>query len=87
MNVLRYKLRLDCKEMSWVELLIFYTFPARTPTRVLCRILQELTYHKNNSDYLLKPIPKKGLEYIFKRMTDDAIFRPPLPLDPSASKI
>ncbi|EYU19100.1 hypothetical protein ABFS82_13G182900 [Erythranthe guttata] len=62
----------DCTEMSWVESVLFWTnFPAGTPVNaLLSRVPQSLTYLKRKSDYLKKPIPKQGLELLFKKMVE-----------------
>ncbi|KAL0292550.1 UNVERIFIED_CONTAM: Berberine bridge enzyme-like 8 [Sesamum calycinum] len=62
----------DCIEVSWVESLIRWTnFPAETPTSVLLsRIHPAPVRMKRKSDFLKKPIPKKGLEFIFKKMKE-----------------
>ncbi|KAL0407557.1 UNVERIFIED_CONTAM: Berberine bridge enzyme-like 8 [Sesamum latifolium] len=62
----------DCIEVSWVESLIRWTnFPAETPTSVLLsRIHPAPVRMKRKSDFLKKPIPRKGLEFIFKKMKE-----------------
>ncbi|KAL2494319.1 FAD-binding Berberine family protein [Forsythia ovata] len=62
----------DLTEMSWVESVLFWTnFPAGTPVNILLsRVHHVLTHLKRKSDYLKNPIPKQGLEFIFKRMIE-----------------
>ncbi|KAG5531331.1 hypothetical protein RHGRI_026073 [Rhododendron griersonianum] len=64
----------DCIEMSWLESVVYYTsLPIGTPVSILLsRNIQTdyITHFKYKSDYLKKPIPKKGLEYIFKKMLE-----------------
>ncbi|KAL2559350.1 FAD-binding Berberine family protein [Forsythia ovata] len=62
----------DCTEMSWVESVLFWiNFPAGTLVNILLsRVPQVLTHLKRKSDYLKNPIPKQGLEFIFKRMIE-----------------
>lgn len=64
--------RSDCIEMSWVESILFWTnFPSGTPVTALqSRVPQTLNYLKRKSDYLKKPIPKEGLEFILQRMVE-----------------
>ncbi|KAL2494239.1 FAD-binding Berberine family protein [Forsythia ovata] len=62
----------DLTEMSWVESVLFWTnITAGTPVNILLsRVPQVLTHLKRKSDYLKNPIPKQGLEFIFKRMIE-----------------
>ncbi|XP_022899019.1 berberine bridge enzyme-like 8 [Olea europaea var. sylvestris] len=62
----------DCIEMSWAESVVYWTnFPAGTPVNVLLsRVPQVLTHLKRKSDYITNPIPKQGLEFIFKKMIE-----------------
>lgn len=62
----------DCLEMSWIESVLFWTnFPAGAPiSDLLNRVPPSISYLKRKSDYLKKPIPKQGLEFIFKKMVE-----------------
>ncbi|GMH01432.1 hypothetical protein Nepgr_003271 [Nepenthes gracilis] len=64
----------DCQEMSWVESVLFYTnFPTGTPVdTLLSRTPQKMyvTYLKRKSDYVKEPIPREGLEGIWKKMIE-----------------
>ncbi|XP_073027645.1 berberine bridge enzyme-like 8 [Primulina eburnea] len=62
----------DCIEMSWVESVLFWTdFSTGTPVNaLLSRVPQVLNYLKRKSDYVKKPVPKPGLEFIFKKMVE-----------------
>ncbi|KAJ9691304.1 hypothetical protein PVL29_013475 [Vitis rotundifolia] len=62
----------DCTEMSWVESVLFWTnFDIGTPVEALLdRNPQVLTHLKRKSDYLKEPIPKAGLEGIWKKMIE-----------------
>lgn len=62
----------DCTEMRWVESVLFWTeFPEGTPVdALLSRVPQSLTYNKRKSDYLTKPMPKSGIEFLFKKMVE-----------------
>ena len=62
----------DCMEMSWAESVIYYTsFPLGTPVdMLLSRVPQVLTHLKRKSDYLKKPMPIEGIEFIFKKMIE-----------------
>ncbi|KAF3450395.1 hypothetical protein FNV43_RR06476 [Rhamnella rubrinervis] len=77
----------DCIEMSWVRSVLFWTsFPIGTPEDVLLsRTPQVLTHLKRKSDYLKKPIPKKGLEWIWKRMIE--LETPMLTFNPYGGKM
>ncbi|KAJ4836677.1 hypothetical protein Tsubulata_036285 [Turnera subulata] len=65
-------LQADCAEMSWVESVMYWTdFPSGTPTSaLLSRVPQSLNYLKRKSDYVQKPIPREGLEGIWKKMME-----------------
>ncbi|KAL2244596.1 berberine bridge enzyme-like 8 [Sesamum indicum] len=62
----------DCVEMSWVESVLYWTnFPTGTPAdALLSRVPQVLNYLKRKSDYLKKPVPKQGLELLFRKMVE-----------------
>nr|GLL30143.1 berberine bridge enzyme-like 8 [Ipomoea trifida] len=62
----------DCTEMSWLESVLFYTrFPSGTPVEVLLsRVPQVLVHLKRKSDYLQTPMPRDGIEFIFKKMVE-----------------
>ncbi|OWM63762.1 hypothetical protein CDL15_Pgr006024 [Punica granatum] len=77
----------DCIEMTWVESVLYWTaFPTGTPVEaLLSRTPQVLTHLKRKSDYGKEPIPKEGLEYIFKRMIE--LERPALTFNPYGGKM
>ncbi|KAJ4840827.1 hypothetical protein Tsubulata_028866 [Turnera subulata] len=62
----------DCIEMSWAESILFWSnFPMGTPIEALLdREPQTLVYLKRKSDYVQQPIPKEGLEGIWKKMME-----------------
>nr|GMD08163.1 berberine bridge enzyme-like 8 [Ipomoea batatas] len=62
----------DCTEMSWIESVLFYTsFPSGTPVEeLLSRVPQVLVHLKRKSDYLQTPMPRDGIEFIFKKMVE-----------------
>ncbi|PIN02148.1 Tetrahydroberberine oxidase [Handroanthus impetiginosus] len=61
----------DCIEMSWIESVLFWTDLPTTPVNALLdRVPQSFSYLKRKSDYVKKPIPKQGLEFIFKKMVE-----------------
>ncbi|GAB4838170.1 hypothetical protein Ancab_027699 [Ancistrocladus abbreviatus] len=64
--------RADCIEMRWVESTLFwYGLPEGTPLEVLlAKIPKSSAYLKRKSDYVKKPIPKEGLELIWKTMIE-----------------
>ncbi|CBI31079.3 unnamed protein product, partial [Vitis vinifera] len=77
----------DCTEMSWVESVLFWTnFATGTPVEALLdRKPQVLTHLKRKSDYLKEPIPKAGLEGIWKKMIE--LQTPALAFNPYGGKM
>ncbi|CAI9089560.1 OLC1v1024151C1 [Oldenlandia corymbosa var. corymbosa] len=77
----------DCTEMNWAESVVYYTsFPAGTPVEaLLSRIPQVLTHLKRKSDYLKKPMPIDGIEFIFKKMIE--LQTPVLTFNPYGGKM
>ncbi|PNT60269.1 hypothetical protein POPTR_001G462300v4 [Populus trichocarpa] len=80
-------LRSDCIEMSWLESVLFWTdFPLGTPTdALLSRTPQSLVHLKRKSDYVQKPIPRDGLEGIWKKMIELQV--PKLTFNPYGGKM
>ncbi|KAK3200661.1 hypothetical protein Dsin_024076, partial [Dipteronia sinensis] len=65
--------RSDCIESSWIESVLYWTayYPPGTPSRVLLhRTPPSLTFLKRKSDYVKKPILKKNLSKIWKKMIE-----------------
>ncbi|CAA7054569.1 unnamed protein product [Microthlaspi erraticum] len=63
--------REDCNEMSWIDTVTFWAgFSVGTPTSVLLErpLVPPGTFFKSKSDYVKKPIPKEGMDKIFKTM-------------------
>uniref|UniRef100_A0A803MUG5 FAD-binding PCMH-type domain-containing protein n=1 Tax=Chenopodium quinoa TaxID=63459 RepID=A0A803MUG5_CHEQI len=62
----------DCLEMSWIgSVLFYYDFAMGTPlSTLLDRHPSSLTSLKRKSDYLKKPIPRYGLEGLWKLMVE-----------------
>ncbi|KAL4011880.1 hypothetical protein IC575_028944 [Cucumis melo] len=62
----------DCIEMSWLQSVLFWTnFPLGTSVEaLLSRTPQVLTHLKRKSDYVKAPIPKEGLNKIWKKMIE-----------------
>ncbi|GAY33861.1 hypothetical protein CUMW_008380 [Citrus unshiu] len=62
----------DCFEMRWVESALFwFNQPTGTPVEVLLnRIPKSQVSLKRKSDYVQEPIPKTGLESIWKLMIE-----------------
>lgn len=60
----------DCLEVSWVEsLLQWLNFKNGANFEVLLnRSLNSVKFLKRKSNYVLKPIPKDGLDPIFKKL-------------------
>ncbi|KAJ8752099.1 hypothetical protein K2173_001774 [Erythroxylum novogranatense] len=77
----------DCTEMSWVESVLFWTnFPSGTPTNaLLSRVPQVLTHLKRKSDYVKQPIPRNGLDGIWKLMIE--LQSPMLTFNPYGGKM
>ncbi|KAL5835387.1 hypothetical protein ACOSQ4_014884 [Xanthoceras sorbifolium] len=65
--------RSDCIESSWIESVLYWTsyYPPGTPADfVLRRTPPTLTFLKRKSDYVKKPIQKKNLSKIWKKMIE-----------------
>ncbi|CAJ2657866.1 berberine bridge enzyme-like 8 [Trifolium pratense] len=62
----------DCIETSWLQSVLFWTnIDITKPVEILLdRQPQSLNYLKRKSDYVKKPISKKGLEGIWKKMIE-----------------
>ncbi|KAF7152526.1 hypothetical protein RHSIM_Rhsim01G0131600 [Rhododendron simsii] len=62
----------DCIEMSWLESVVYYNsnLTGSTVKDLLQRQIPHRTLFKRKSDYLKKPIPRKGLKSIFKKMVE-----------------
>ncbi|VYS47206.1 unnamed protein product [Arabidopsis thaliana] len=61
--------REDCHEMSWFNTTLFWAdYPAGTPKSVLLDRPTNPGFFKSKSDYVKKPIPKEGLEKLWKTM-------------------
>ncbi|PIN02147.1 Tetrahydroberberine oxidase [Handroanthus impetiginosus] len=62
----------ELKEMRWIEsILYWYWTDLATPVDALLHTLPRgSNCFKRKSDYLKRPIPKQGLEYIFKKMVE-----------------
>ncbi|KAL7243089.1 hypothetical protein ACSBR1_015491 [Camellia fascicularis] len=81
----------DCKEMSFVQSYIKWTNYALGTNydigepKVLLNRAYNSTHHKRKSDYWKEPIPKDGLEYIWKRMI--SLEKPMLTFNPYGGKM
>ncbi|XP_010519042.1 PREDICTED: reticuline oxidase-like protein [Tarenaya hassleriana] len=63
--------RSDCIETSWIQSVLFWTnIRVGTPEEVLLQRNQTLTYLKRKSDYVTKPIPRTGLESLWRKMIE-----------------
>ncbi|XP_074308657.1 berberine bridge enzyme-like 3 [Silene latifolia] len=65
--------RNDCLEMSWVQTHLFWNFlPQTTPIEVLLQRTPTPPhdFQKHKSDYVKTPIPRAGLETIWKKMME-----------------
>ncbi|PON38829.1 Xanthine dehydrogenase C subunit [Parasponia andersonii] len=61
----------DCNQTSWVQSILFWTnIPLGTNDDVLLSRTPTVNYLKRKSDYVKKPISKKGLERIWGRMKE-----------------
>ncbi|CAN8325427.1 unnamed protein product [Cochlearia groenlandica] len=61
----------DCYEMSWINTTTFWLdYPVGTPTSVLLNRPSDppVAFFKSKSDYVKKPIPKEGIEKMWKTM-------------------
>ncbi|KAF5944119.1 hypothetical protein HYC85_018196 [Camellia sinensis] len=73
--------------MTWAQSVLYYTgFPIGTPVNtLLSRVPQVLTHLKRKSDYLKEPMPKDGLEFIWKKMIE--LEKPVLTFNPYGGKM
>ncbi|XP_057950034.1 berberine bridge enzyme-like 21 [Malania oleifera] len=63
----------DCKQMSWIESVLYWANfdNGSTPVDVLLnRIPDSISFLKRKSDYLQTPIPRAGLEALWKKMIE-----------------
>ncbi|XP_010667595.2 berberine bridge enzyme-like 8 [Beta vulgaris subsp. vulgaris] len=62
----------DCHEMSWIESVLFWAdYPSGAPLEVLLqRTPKTLSHLTRKSDYVKKPIPREGLEFIWGKMVE-----------------
>ncbi|KAF8088764.1 hypothetical protein N665_0530s0019 [Sinapis alba] len=62
--------RQDCLEMSWLNTILFWEdLPLGTPTSILLdRPSKPEKFFKSKSDYVKKPIPKEGMNKLWKAM-------------------
>ncbi|KAF8096114.1 hypothetical protein N665_0317s0020 [Sinapis alba] len=63
--------REDCYEMSWLNTTMFWmNYPVGTPTSILLDRPSNPPgqFYKGKSDYVKKPIPKEGMEKIWRTM-------------------
>ncbi|XP_075488001.1 berberine bridge enzyme-like 21 [Primulina tabacum] len=60
----------DCTEMSWIQSVLFWAnFDNGTSEKVLLeRKLDSISFNKRKSDYLKTPMPKDGLEGLWKQI-------------------
>lgn len=61
----------DCKEISWIDSVIWWGFKNRTaPEALLDRTPESVSFLKRKSDYVQVPIPRDGLESLWKKMVE-----------------
>ncbi|XP_059638409.1 berberine bridge enzyme-like 21 [Cornus florida] len=62
----------DCKEMSWIQSVIYWAdFDNGTSVDALLnRVPKGVNFFKRKSDYVQTPIPKDGLESIWKKLME-----------------
>ncbi|KAG2689508.1 hypothetical protein I3843_09G139500 [Carya illinoinensis] len=61
----------DTREMSWIESIVWvYNGNVTSPNVLLNREPDSATFGKRKSDYVQTPIPKDGLEGLWKRMIE-----------------
>ncbi|KAI3907968.1 hypothetical protein MKW98_003613 [Papaver atlanticum] len=62
----------DCTEMSWIQSTLYLNgFPVNGPLEILLDRTQPKRFYKAKSDYLKAPIPKVGLEGIWKILLEE----------------
>ncbi|CAK8577812.1 unnamed protein product [Lathyrus sativus] len=67
----------DCFSMPWINTTLFwYDMPIGTPLEALLDEPKEpqISYFKSQSDYVKRPIPREGLESIWKKMIEGTLF-------------
>lgn len=79
--------RSDCTELSWIDSVVYWgSFPAGTPASVLLdRTPLTLSSLKRKSDYVKEPIPREGLEGLWKKMIE--LERPYMNFNPYGGKM
>lgn len=62
----------DCTEMGWIDSMLWWAnFDNRTkPDKLLDRNPDKAIFLKRKSDYVQTPIPRDGLEFIWKKMIE-----------------
>lgn len=61
----------DCIEVSWIDSMLYWSnFDIGTAPEVLLNRTSSVNFLKRKSDYVQKPIPKAGLEWLWKRMIE-----------------
>ncbi|PIN24096.1 Tetrahydroberberine oxidase [Handroanthus impetiginosus] len=62
----------DCKEMPWIGSVLFWANfdNSSSPTVLLKRTPDSVNFLKRKSDYVKTPIPKSGLEQLFKKLVE-----------------
>lgn len=79
--------RSDCQEMNWIESVLFWAdFHTDTPIEVLLERTPTASSHlARKSDYVKEPIPKEGLQFIWKKMIE--LETPKLTFNPYGGKM
>ncbi|XP_071695114.1 berberine bridge enzyme-like 21 [Rutidosis leptorrhynchoides] len=61
----------DCKEMSWIESVLFWTNADNAPVEFLLQRNGSVpSYAKRKSDYLQSPIPREGIELLWQKIME-----------------
>ncbi|POO01084.1 FAD-binding, type [Trema orientale] len=63
----------NCTEMSWIDSVLWWAKNGTSPDALLDRKPNSAIYGIRKSDYVQKPIPKGGLESLWKKMVDGKV--------------
>ncbi|GAA0169861.1 hypothetical protein LIER_24246 [Lithospermum erythrorhizon] len=81
----------DCTEMEWIESILYFAYidPKEESTNILLNRtpLNPITFSKNKSDYVTRPISKEGLEGIWKILHEENPQKAQLQLSPYGGKM
>lgn len=79
----------DCKEMSWIESVVYFAHLPKVsrPVDLVRRDPSPRTYYKAKSDYVATPIPKDGLEGLWRHFYAEEARKAVLIFGPSGGRM